>query len=72
MATNDILKKSKSKGKGIRSAMRADADMVGDVVDITWPRKLADGVLKNLEKMSGKQISNSVEPKLVGDVLVMC
>jgi hypothetical protein len=46
--------------------------MVGDVVGITWPRKLADSVLKSLEKMYGKQISNFVEPKLVGDVLVMC
>jgi len=72
MPTNNSLKNLRAEEKEQGLLCELTLDMVGDVVDTTWPRKLADSVLKNLGKMSGKQISNFVEPKLVGDVLVTC
>jgi hypothetical protein len=50
--------------------------MAGNVVDITGPRRLTDSVLISLENMLEKKItirdiSNVVEPKLDGDVLIM-
>lgn len=50
--------------------------MTGDVVDITGPRRLTVSVLKSLELTLNKtiplaDISNLMEPKLVGDLLIM-
>ena len=43
----------------------------GDVVDISRPRRLVHNLLKSLEKTFGEKISSHIEPKLVGDVLIM-
>ncbi|RDL31390.1 uncharacterized protein BP5553_09599 [Venustampulla echinocandica] len=51
-------------------------DMIGDVVDFTGPRRLTRSILKSLEltlkdKVDDKNISLLLEPKLIGDVLVL-
>ena len=50
--------------------------MVGDVVDLTGPRRFTSSVLKSLKSSLGrdfeeKSISAIDEPKLVGDVLIL-
>jgi alpha 1,6-mannosyltransferase len=77
MVIDDILDGLKEKTEKNKVSLgELTLDMVGDVVDITGPRRLTDSVLKSLEKMLGEKImirdiSNLVEPKLVGDVLIM-
>ncbi|ODM23660.1 hypothetical protein SI65_01249 [Aspergillus cristatus] len=51
-------------------------DMLGDVVDFTGPRRLTISVLKSLEltlneTIDQKSIHNLLDPKLVGDVLIL-
>ncbi|KAK3336314.1 hypothetical protein B0T19DRAFT_35517 [Cercophora scortea] len=52
-------------------------DMVGEVVDFTGPRRLTRGVLKslahtlNVTAIDHANITHLVEPKLVGDVLIL-
>lgn len=50
--------------------------MVGDVVDFSGPRRLTSGIYKSLSQMLNRtvledDIAQIVEPKLIGDVLVM-
>jgi mannosyltransferase OCH1-like enzyme len=51
-------------------------EMVGDVVDMTGPRRFTRSVLSSVEREMGRRveersISELVRPKLVGDVLIM-
>jgi alpha 1,6-mannosyltransferase len=51
-------------------------DTVGDVVDLTGPRRFTKSVLKSLDLMlnsttADRNISYLLEPKLVGDVLIL-
>jgi alpha 1,6-mannosyltransferase len=51
-------------------------DMVGDIVDLTGPRRFTRSVLASLESQMKEEIepstiANLLEPKLVGDVLIM-
>ncbi|EPE35730.1 hypothetical protein GLAREA_05067 [Glarea lozoyensis ATCC 20868] len=50
--------------------------MVGDVVDLTGPRRMTRSILKSLRATPGidfsdESIANLSEPKLVGDVLIL-
>lgn len=51
-------------------------DMVGDIVDFTGPRRFTQSVLESLEfqmkeNIEPLNIANLLEPKLVGDLLIM-
>jgi alpha 1,6-mannosyltransferase len=51
-------------------------DVIGDVVDLTGPRRFTKSVLKSLNLMlngitADRNISLLLEPKLIGDVLVL-
>ncbi|KAL2172920.1 hypothetical protein VTG60DRAFT_98 [Thermothelomyces hinnuleus] len=49
-------------------------DKIGDVVDITGPRRFTQGVLRSLGRAfraTEQDIQEILEPKLVGDVLVL-
>ncbi|KAK3367789.1 hypothetical protein B0H63DRAFT_423905 [Podospora didyma] len=51
-------------------------DMTGDVVDATGPRRFTNGLFKSMEKIYGARASiehvmELMEPKLLGDVLVL-
>jgi mannosyltransferase OCH1-like enzyme len=53
-----------------------ELDMIGDVVDFMGPRRLTKSVLKSLDLIlndttADRNISCLLEPKLVGDVLVL-
>lgn len=50
--------------------------MVGDVVDITGPRRMTRGIIKSLKSILNdafdeRNITGLVEPVLVGDVLIL-
>jgi alpha 1,6-mannosyltransferase len=54
----------------------ATMDMMGDTVEFTGPRRLTSGVYKSLGNMlnrslEGSDVEELLQPKLVGDVLVM-
>lgn len=49
---------------------------ISDVVDVTGPQAMTQGIMKNLEKelrmqLGRPSISNVMEPRLIGDVLVL-
>ncbi|TVY75907.1 Initiation-specific alpha-1,6-mannosyltransferase [Lachnellula suecica] len=51
-------------------------DMIGDVVDFSGPRRLTKGILKSLSgtlgrRVDGGDISVVLEPRMIGDVLVL-
>jgi alpha 1,6-mannosyltransferase len=51
-------------------------DMISDVVDLTGPRRLIRSIIKSLEvtlnaTVDMKNISGLLEPKLIGDVLIL-
>ncbi|CAG8102149.1 unnamed protein product [Penicillium salamii] len=51
-------------------------EMVGDIIDLTGPRRLTGGVLRSLEKIRNEavdmqSISSLMEPVLVEDVLIL-
>ncbi|KAJ5336783.1 Glycosyltransferase [Penicillium brevicompactum] len=51
-------------------------EMVGDIIDLTGPRRLTGGVLRSLEMIRGEvvdmeSISKLMEPALVEDVLIL-
>ncbi|ELR06628.1 hypothetical protein VC83_00379 [Pseudogymnoascus destructans] len=51
-------------------------DMIGDVCDLTGPRRMTRSIMKSLrltldETVDERNISNLYEPKLIGDVLVL-
>lgn len=77
MALDDILesirKKTKEHNVTIADMTRT---MVGDVVDLTGPRRMTQSILKSLKAtLGGKFDEGSIaalsEPKLVGNVLVL-
>lgn len=50
--------------------------MIGDIVDVSGPRRLTRGIQKSLSEQLGHEIGNEdiahiLEPKLIGDVLVL-
>lgn len=51
-------------------------DMIGDVVDLTGPRRFTNGIYKSLSTMLNETIDQGnvthvMEPKMIGDVLVL-
>lgn len=51
-------------------------EMIGDVVDFSGPRRLTKGIFKSLERKLNRtvetaEVSEILEPKMLGDVLVM-
>lgn len=51
-------------------------DMIGDIVDVSGPRRLTRGIQKSLSKELGHEVGNEdiahiSEPKLIGDILVL-
>lgn len=51
-------------------------DMIGDIVDVSGPRRLTRGIQKSLSKTLNTEIGNEdiarlSQPKLIGDVLVL-
>ncbi|KAK7713770.1 hypothetical protein SLS63_011932 [Diaporthe eres] len=51
-------------------------DMIGDIVDVSGPRRLTRGIQKSLSNTLGQEVGNDdvahiSQPKLIGDVLVM-
>ena len=55
---------------------RLDMGMIGDVVDVTGPKRMTRGIVKSLEHMLGetiddRNVSGFTVPTLVGDVLIL-
>lgn len=51
-------------------------NMIGDIVDVSGPRRLTRGIQKSLSKTLGQEIGNEdiarvSEPRLIGDILVL-
>jgi mannosyltransferase OCH1-like enzyme len=51
-------------------------EMIGDVVDITGPRRMTSGIFKSLSRMLNRTVDAEdsqelLEPKLIGDVLIL-
>lgn len=62
--------------RNLSSVAEVELGMVGDVVDFSGPRRLTRGVLKSLgrelnREVEAGEISELLEPRLVGDVLVL-
>ncbi|KAH8589030.1 hypothetical protein B0O99DRAFT_637904 [Bisporella sp. PMI_857] len=77
MVLDDILEALREKTKEHNTTI-ADMtwSMVGDVVDLTGPRRMTRGILKSLkatlgDKFNEEDIAGLSEPKLVGDVLIL-
>ncbi|KKZ62161.1 hypothetical protein EMCG_00476 [[Emmonsia] crescens] len=71
----DAVKTTKEK-HNLTSTLELQLGMVGDVVDYTGPRRLTRGVFKSLseqlgEIVDGRNVSNLLSPKLIGDVLIL-
>lgn len=68
-----VLEKTREHNVGVPDLT---IDMIGDVVDFSGPRRLTRGVLNSLSltlnsKIEDGNISNVMEPRLIGDVLVL-
>jgi alpha 1,6-mannosyltransferase len=68
-----LLNKAKEHNVGIQDLK---LDMIDDIVDVSGPRRLTRGIQKSLSKMLGKEVGNDdishvLEPRLIGDVLVL-
>lgn len=77
MVLDDILEGLREKTKEYNVTI-ADLtwSMVGDVVDLTGPRRMTRSILKSLkatlrDEFDEKSIATLFEPKLVGDVLIL-
>lgn len=77
MVIDDILEGLRNKTEEHKVAV-ADLtlDMIGDVVDLTGPRRMTTSLIKSLEMTLNetidiKNISTLYEPRLVGDVLIL-
>lgn len=75
MAIDNVLEGLREKTKE-HNVTVADLtlDMIGDVVDLTGPRRITRSVDKSLElilndKIDDRNISSLLEPKLISDVL---
>ncbi|EOA85749.1 hypothetical protein ACJQWK_03077 [Exserohilum turcicum] len=76
---DDILEKLQEQmaKHHLPSIANATLDIMGDVVDFTGPRRLTRGIIRSLEKQLNQSIDaigdlkELLQPKLVGDVLVM-
>jgi alpha 1,6-mannosyltransferase len=68
-----LLNKAKEHNVGIQDLK---LDMIDDIVDVSGPRRLTRGIQKSLSKMLSKEVGNDdishvLEPRLIGDVLVL-
>ena len=77
MVIDDILEGLREKTKE-HNVMVNDLtlDMIGDVVDLTGPRRLTRSVFKSLElildeRIDDRNISGLLSPKLISDVLIL-
>jgi alpha 1,6-mannosyltransferase len=77
MVINDILEEVRKKTEEHKVVVPdLTLDMIGDVVDLTGPRRLTRSIIKSLEvtlnaTVDMKNISGLLEPKLIGDVLIL-
>jgi mannosyltransferase OCH1-like enzyme len=77
MVINDILEGVRKKTEEHKVKVPdLTLDMIGDVVDLTGPRRLTRSIIKSLEvtlnaTVDMKSISGLLEPKLIGDVLIL-
>lgn len=73
----DCLEGLESRAKELGVGMQdLRLDMIGDIVDVSGPRRLTRGIQKSLSNTLGQEVGNDdvahiSQPKLIGDVLVM-
>lgn len=68
-----LLSKTKELNVGLEDLR---PDMLGDIVDVSGPRRLTRGILRSLSRTLGQEVDNEdiarvSEPRLIGDVLVL-
>lgn len=75
MVIEDIMQSLKETMRGNYVPIeKLTLEMVGDVVDATGPRRFTESMIKSMEgafNATAEDIQDLLEPKLVGDVLVL-